>query len=322
MLCLFELSGEHATLPMAELRGIMEAEKAGKEIYHNNRLAIFDISGKIKKIAGRLALSHSINEVLASGKKHEVENAIRNIQIEGSFKIEVINFDKRFSSNALKKEFGKKMMEATHSKVNIKHPENLIKIYSYKKLYITKELFKIDRHQFEERKQKPFELPITIHPRLARAMVNIARVREKNTIIDPFCGTGTILIEAGLMRAKVIGIETKKWIADGCKKNMEYFGIESKIYADDMRNVNARGNAIVTDFPYGRASYVGGNLKNLYEDAFKKFDEWIESGYIMAGISNREFINIGKKYFELLEIHPYRVHKSLTRFLCLFKKEK
>ena len=321
MLLLFELSGEHATMPVSELRGIMDAENIeGNEIYHNNRMAIFEVDGKVERIAERVAMSHSINEVIAAGSEKEIENAIKRISMEGSFKIEVLNIDKRIDSKKLKNKMGEKISKATGCKVNVKNPENLIKIYSYKNLYLTRELFKIDRHQFEERKGKPFELPITLHPRLARAMVNIARVKKSSIVVDPFCGTGTILIEAGLIGARVLGIEAKKWIADGCKENMEHFGIDAEIYNEDMRNADLRADAIVTDFPYGRASYVGEEIKKLYREAFKKFDEWLSHGYIMAGIANRQLINIGKEFFDLLEIHPYRVHKSLTRFFCLFKK--
>ena len=321
MLLLFELSGEHATMPVSELRGIMEAEKIeSNEIYHNSRMAIFEAEEKVERIAKRVAMTHSINEVIAAGSKKEIEDAIKDIGMEGSFKIEVLNFDKKIDSKKLKNEMGEKILKATGCKVNVKNPDNLIKIYSYKKLYLIRELFKIDRYQFEKRKKKPFELPITLHPRLARAMVNIARIKKSSIVVDPFCGTGTILIEAGLIGASVLGIEAKKWIAHGCKNNMKHFGIDARIYNKDMRNVDLKADAIVTDFPYGRSSYVGEEIKKLYREAFKKFDEWLSHGHIMAGIANRQLICTGKEFFDLIEIHPYRVHKSLTRFFCLFKK--
>lgn len=317
MLTLFELSGEHATLPIAEIRGVVESEGIKSEEIYHNRIAIFEIKDGIKKF-DRLAMSHSINELIAEG--NEIDKAIKDMELEGDFKIEFINFDKKYSSSYIKNKYGREIEKRTGCKVNLKNPHNIIKIFSHGKLYLTKEIYKIDRHQFEARRNKPFELPITMHPRLARAIVNIARVKKGDTIVDPFCGTGTILIEAGLMGAKIIGIEAKKWIAEGCKKNLKFFGLNGKIYAKDMRNVDIKANAVITDFPYGRASYVGEEIKKLYDEAFKKIDNWIENGYIMAGIGNKNLIEIGKKYFELIEIHPCRVHKSLIRFFCLFMK--
>jgi tRNA G10 N-methylase Trm11 len=44
-------------------------------------------------------------------------------------------------------------------------------------------------------------------PKLARIMVNLARVPKGGTVIDPFCGSGTVLMEAALatVAAKIIG---------------------------------------------------------------------------------------------------------------------
>ncbi len=46
-----------------------------------------------------------------------------------------------------------------------------------------------------ERDEKAGMLP----PKLARMMVNLARVHEGDILLDPFCGTGTVLMEAGLV---------------------------------------------------------------------------------------------------------------------------
>ncbi len=43
-------------------------------------------------------------------------------------------------------------------------------------------------------------------PKLARCMVNLTGVKENDLVLDPFCGTGGILIEAGIMGARVIGV--------------------------------------------------------------------------------------------------------------------
>jgi len=321
MLILFELSGEHPSLPIAEIRGVMEAERIRYEEIYHNRIALFKIEGNPKKICSRLAMSHSVNEVIGMGNENDILKIARDIEMEGSFKVDVVNIDKRCDSQYLRKKFGKIIENATGCKVNVRQPDNLDKIFSYKKLYLSREICKIDRHQFEERQKKPFLLPITMHPRLARAAINVARVKNGDVLIDPFCGTGSILIE-GASIASVIGIEAKKWIADGCKKNLDFFGVnDAIIYNDDMRNIDIKGNAVVTDFPYGRSSYLSDKIKELYMDAFRKFDEWIDHGYIMVGMANRKFINIGKNFFDLIEIHPYRSHKSLTRFFSLYIKD-
>jgi len=325
MQAIFELSGEHPTLPVAEIRAIFEGENIKYKEIHHNRIYIAEIEDKfdsLENIARRISMSFSIGDLIAEGNEEEVMNALKKMKMQGDFKIEVKKFDKSYSSTIIKKKFGGELKKAGY-KINLKKPMNIIKIFPGKKFYLSRQIYEIDRHGFEKRKEKPFELPITMHPRLARAITNLARIKKDSIVADPFCGTGSILIEASLMGAKVVGIEAKEWIAEGCVANMEYFGIRNyKIYSDDMRNVDLNVDAVVTDFPYGRASYLSDEMKKLYEEAFKKIHEWIEyNKYAIVGIANKEMIKIGKKYFELIEIHPYRVHKSLTRFFCIFKKK-
>jgi tRNA G10 N-methylase Trm11 len=40
--------------------------------------------------------------------------------------------------------------------------------------------------------------------------------------LDPFCGVGTILQEALLAKAKVIGLDVNRWCVDAAKQNLEW----------------------------------------------------------------------------------------------------
>ena len=46
---------------------------------------------------------------------------------------------------------------------------------------------------------------VTMKAGLSRLLVNLAGVREGQTVFDPFCGTGSIAVEAALMGMKTIG---------------------------------------------------------------------------------------------------------------------
>ncbi len=58
------------------------------------------------------------------------------------------------------------------------------------------EAHRVARARLEARKvtHRPFSLPISLHPKLARALVNLARVPMGGVLLDPFCGTGGILL--------------------------------------------------------------------------------------------------------------------------------
>lgn len=61
-------------------------------------------------------------------------------------------------------------------------------------------------------------------PKLARMMVNLSQAKDKAVIIDPFCGSGTILMEAGLTveANKIIGSDISEKQIEDTKKNLEW----------------------------------------------------------------------------------------------------
>ena len=311
MQLLFELSKEHPTLPIAEARACLNVyEVAYKEIYHNGIYVVEAKGEDWQKIGERLAMSFSINEIL--GKN--IEEFLQNLEIKGSFKVEG-------GKLALRKKIGEIVANKKKVKVDLENPDVIIKIFGK---YFCKEICKIDRSQYEQRRpmHRPFSLPTTLHPRIARVLVNLAEIKSGEILIDPFCGTGGILIEAGLVGARVIGIDIKEELVKGCKKNLEHYGIKDyKLYHADMRKIDLEGDAIVTDFPYGRAAHLSDEMERLYCEAFERIAGWLKKGRkAVIGLSSMEFNSEIEEHFEIEQIHTARVHKSLTRFFYVLRK--
>ena len=59
-------------------------------------------------------------------------------------------------------------------------------------------------------------------PRLARIMVNLSACTPGKTLLDPFCGVGTVLLEALLANAKVVGVDTNSWCVKAADENLEW----------------------------------------------------------------------------------------------------
>jgi len=311
MQLLFELSKEHPTLPIAEVKACLNVyEVAYREIHHNGIYVIEAKRGNWQEIGKRLAMSFSINEILGEN----IEEFLQNLEIKGSFKVEG-------GKLALRKKIGEIVANKKRAKVDLENPDAIIKIFGK---YFCKEICKIDRSRYEQRRPmyRPFSLPTTLHPRIARVLVNLAEIKSNDTLIDPFCGTGGILIEAGLIGAKIIGIDVKKELIEGCKKNLEYYGIKNyRLLHADMRKIDLKGDVVVTDFPYGRAAHLSDEMEKLYCKAFEKMAEWLKKGRkAVIGLPSMKFNNEIEKYFEIEQIHPARVHKSLTRFFYVLKK--
>jgi tRNA G10 N-methylase Trm11 len=78
---------------------------------------------------------------------------------------------------------------------------------------------------FKERStERPFVTSgISLSSRLARLLVNISGVSKGEVLLDPFCGSGTILGEALLKGADCIGIDRNHGSVERTKDNLAWF---------------------------------------------------------------------------------------------------
>jgi len=101
----------------------------------------------------------------------------------------------------------------------------------------------------------------------ARALVNIAGAGPGTTVVDPMCGTGGLLLEAGLVGSDVIGIDAQWKMARGSRENLaalretageEFDGDISVLRGDAtaLPLVDDMADAVVFDAPYGRQSKI------------------------------------------------------------------
>ena len=83
---------------------------------------------------------------------------------------------------------------------------------------------------------KPCQRKIfAISPRLARIMVNLSSCKSGKLLLDPFCGVGTILQEALLAGANVVGADINSWCVKAALTNLEWlkkeYGLRDAEYA-------------------------------------------------------------------------------------------
>jgi tRNA G10 N-methylase Trm11 len=79
--------------------------------------------------------------------------------------------------------------------------------------------------------ERPFQDPkITMPPKLARILVNLTGCKRGETLLDPFCGLGTILGEAVMCGVNVIGVDADATRVGNARRNLgwiiEQYGIE------------------------------------------------------------------------------------------------
>ena len=329
MRLLFELSGEHETLPKSEVLASIEAEGYDwKIIDEADRILVLDTEADPVLLGNRIALAHHVGEFLASGTESDLAHVARNLEnIDGTVAIRTRDLrskPERAVNNELMENIGGILTKGRN--VNLDNPDNEIRLIQGHKYYMTLNRSSVDRRSFQMRKvdNRPFFSPISLHPKYARAMVNLARASAGNSFLDPFCGTGGILIEAGLIGAQIIGGDAKVEMIEGCRKNLEKFDINSTMLTSDIGDLKGKVenvHSIATDPPYGRSSStLREDLGSLYERSFSTFAEILEDkGYLAIVLPKEEYVDTGTRFLELQETHKQRVHKSLDRFYCVFR---
>ncbi len=303
-----EIWGEKIDLAIGEINGICEGEEV-KCIIINVEYPVAIIETDNYTPLKRAGLLRRISKHIYSGK------SIPNLGI----KLEDYVIRVRKNKNWKEREIIKSLARGIEGKVNLENPKNIIRVYAGKNLHIGMELYDFAEQSFESRRAKnfPISYPITMHPRLARAMINLARVKKGARILDPFCGTGSILIEGAIIGMKMYGSDIDERMLKASQTNLRSFGLDALLQKRDVGEIEGSYDAIVTDPPYGRSSSsMGEEIYKLYDRAFKKFSE-VTSNIVIA-LPDERAIKIGEKYFGLKEVYPYRVHKSLTRYFSYF----
>jgi tRNA (guanine10-N2)-dimethyltransferase len=182
----------------------------------------------------------------------------------------------------------------------------------------------IDRSSFEKRKvaERPFFSPISLHPKFARASVNLTCVRKGGIVMDPFCGTGGIVMEAATMGMRVIASDLDERMVIGCAENMEHYGL--KLHDSDVLDIGdiadrfENVDAVVTDPPYGRSTNTAGEDANsIHGRAIGPICGCLRNGGRAAVVLPYE---LRTDIMTTENIFVQRVHGSLSRHYHVMRK--
>jgi tRNA (guanine10-N2)-dimethyltransferase len=99
---------------------------------------------------------------------------------------------------------------------------------------------------------RPFFHPSTLQPKLAGCMVNLARVRPTETLLDPFCTSSATLLEVTLLGNHPQGLDISSSMVEGAKQNLIHFGVDVfDLVVGDARRLPFHDiDAVATDPPY------------------------------------------------------------------------
>jgi tRNA (guanine10-N2)-dimethyltransferase len=336
MKLLFELSKELTALPTAEIHATLEAEQTPYTIIDSNEdILLIEVQPKnniIQRLAERLALTFVINEFLftcPATLQQLRQNAKQNpLSFKGTIAIRCKNRSAHLHSEQIIDELGE--VYTKERKVNLTNPDiELRAVLTPTTAYLGVKKAQINTGHFQQRRGhlRPFLSPITLHPKIARALVNLSRVKPQDIFLDPFCGTGGIILEAGLVGARIIGSDIEQKMIDGSQKNLEFYHLKNyHLFCTDIGGVAQYApsvDAIATDFPYARSTTTKGeHLTRLYDRAFETISQILKKNrYAVVGLSNETIRAIGEQYLSVVATYPIKAHRSLTRYFVVYKQE-
>ena len=340
----FLLSGESETLPAAEVKAILEAEgyTYANPTVLDQTLRLESDVGCVKAVQVRAAFTRLCALELFTSDATETAacEAAGNADFEAvlkpgeSFSVRINRIknyaDEDINTMRLESKLGKAILQrAPQAKVNLKCPDKtFLGIVTEGKLVFGLKLTEIQSRTFSERRprKKPFFHPSAMPSKLARCMVNLAHGKADDLLLDPFCGTGTSLIEATYIGCRAVGVDAQRRMVLGCRKNLRHFNIspEGLIWADARHLPLFKVDCVITDPPYGRSSStLKSTTKQLVQDVLAVSRDLLAAGQRICIASPKTLnikaigVSLGYKH---VESHFAYVHRTLTREIAVFEK--
>ena len=302
----FILSGEHQELAKDELVSISKSYDTKTRHLVDSRLVIITSTVSWKKIAKRATF------VRTAGNLVGTFDEISEIEFpkSDSFACRMINLSsKKINSSHMEKEAGAIIKKKIGSKISLSDPSlTIYLIITDNKRYVGY----ADVLEYE-RPKKAIKYPTELDWKIGRCMVNLSLLKERNVLCDPFCGTGTILLEAESMGIHSIGIDFDYKMCEITRENLAVNRYSPRIINSTynyISKIKDEIDAIVTDVPYGTASRSSVAPKRIIQDFVSTVPKKMKLVMVYKKGMDVDELDKAKKY----EI--YR-HKSLTRVIAI-----
>jgi tRNA (guanine10-N2)-dimethyltransferase len=249
--------------------------------------------------------------------------------------------DQDLNTMVLEGKLGRQILSGTEcTKVSLKNPDKtFLGIITNEKLILGLKLTDITSKTFSERRprKKPFFHPSAMPSKMARCMVNLAHAKAEALVLDPFCGTGTSLIEAIYIGCRAVGVDAQRRMVFGARKNLYFFNIDAEglILADARKLPLFKVDCVVTDPPYGRSSStLKSSTKQLVQEVLVSAHSLLALGQRICialpisvnqqGQTERLSKDLSEYIeglgFKTVQSHTFYIHRTLTREILVYEK--
>lgn len=214
-------------------------------------------------------------------------------------------------------------------RVDLRHPERQFVVHPRDESHwwVAEQAALVDASAFAVRRMPrlPFQRPVSLPPRLGRVVVNLARVRPGDRVVDPFVGTGALLIEAALLGARVAGVDRDAEMVRGALENFAHLSLDFERLrvgdAGEPEETPQSIDAIVSDPPYGRSSGSGGEVPaDLLRRTLPRWADRVRPGGRVVLVVPGGEDPLRPPWRRMASI-PDRVHRSLTREFRVYERQ-
>jgi len=309
----FVLSKEYLELAIDEIIAISKMYDRFSKIKIISNLVIVQSKTNWKEISKRATFVKTSGQILRkmSGLFLDEDNfeVLKNAK---TFVCRIINLSSnQFNVSELENSMGDMISKFSHAKVKLEDPD--ITVYL---IFTNEENFFGFSKRVKEVKRpiKIKKFPHELDWKLTRVMINLIGLKKGETLCDPFCGTGTTLLEAESMGIHAIGLDFDEKMCEISKENLKANGYKAQIIQSDFQGlskISEKFDGIVTDLPYGTAS----KTSEKPQEILKKFLSIMPKKKKIAIMYKKELDN-DLKISGLKKYHIYR-HKSLTRTILI-----
>jgi tRNA (guanine10-N2)-dimethyltransferase len=188
--------------------------------------------------------------------------------------------------------------DAINGLPDLNNPLHRLVIIAHDSGFYLGEILSNPTRSYEMHKSKPYHTTNSLPSQLARAVVNLAY--PSRTILDPCCGTGSLLLEACATGIAAFGMDRNPKMVGMTRLNLNHFGYQAVVEHGDARQCTITAEAIVTDFPYGRFSIL--NEENL-KGILRQMPALAPFGIYLAGQDVSSWLyEVGYKRIEVFRV--------------------
>jgi tRNA (guanine10-N2)-dimethyltransferase len=305
----FQLYRRYADIAAAEAFVVTNGKRIA---LISDEILIADIS---HAAFSRLGLVHAAYEFLFVCNARQLERAIARTNFQKHYRTSFKVTTHHTTPAAGQRTAQLVAARLRNGKADMRNPRSWFHFFFLKSKVVAGKMLWANTEDFESRKvhRWPAPHPTGTHPQLARAMVNLTGI-ERGELVDPFCGAGGTLIEAGLMGLKPVGSDIEPTVLAKAVKNLEGYGIKNyKLMRKDARTLSEPVNHLVADLPYGRNTPKIG-LEELYLEFLQRLKK-ILKGRAVLGFPNTipHKPLLKKAKLKLLDEFDWYINRKLSK---------